>query len=108
MGSILKGLGILFTSGVLLEPATIVGIGIAVWLLFFENKDDSYLLITATIIPYWFMAYSAIVLALFSKRSRVADRLNFKSLVGTIFVNFLKSVMSFFIFIALINFMSVW
>ena len=106
MKSILKGLAILISSGILLRPATIAGIAIGVWLLYFiENPSDRYELFK-TVIPYAAMAYFAIVFALFSNKSRAYNKLNFKALVGNIFANFFITFLSFWIFIALINFIS--
>ena len=105
-GSIFKGIGALITSGVLFKPATIVGVGVAIWLLFvFEPEEDRYLL-AKTIIPYLIMAYFAVVFALFSRDSRVYDKLNLKQVLVNIVANFMLSLMASITFIGLVNFLS--
>lgn len=106
MKTILHGLSVLIRSGLLLKPATLVGIGIGYWIMFLLDETiDSYSIVK-TEIPYLIMGCLAINLALISNKSRLYDKLNYKCLLENILANFFISFISFFTFIAFVNFIS--
>ncbi|MGD9639264.1 MAG: hypothetical protein AB7U85_09445 [Alphaproteobacteria bacterium] len=106
MGSLIRGLVALVTSGVLIRPAVIFGIALSLWPMFFtQNQDESYAIVKSYL-PYLAMFYGGFLIALFSKKSRPYGNFSIKSLLANTVGNFCMSFLAFFIFIAFVSFIS--